>query len=115
MDLATSMAAVPMHAFRDSAFSGAATRVWRLQELGKGFQRSVGNVMLNALGVGFGNFSGNAERHEEVDDEPVTGPHPFGQRLSCIRKKHSAIWKSCCQPLALQSSDRLDRGRMGDA
>src|ERR1039458_6809303 len=115
MDLATSVAVVPMYAFRASAFSGGAPRVWRLQEMGEGFQCSVGNVMLDALGVGFSNFSGNTERNKEVHDEPVAGPHPFSQRLSSIRQKHSAIREPCCESLALQSSDRLDRGRMGDA
>jgi hypothetical protein len=62
-----------MYAFRDSAFSGGATRVWRLQEVGEGFQRSVGNVMFDALGVGFSNFSGNTEGNKEVHDEPVGG------------------------------------------
>jgi hypothetical protein len=86
-----------------------------LQELGEGFQRSVGNVMLNAFGVGFGNFGGNPERDKKVHDEPVTSPHPFGQRLSSIRKKYSAIWEPGCQSLTLQSSYRLDSGRVGDA
>ena len=113
--LAASVAAVPMGAFRDSAFSGGTTGVWRLQEVGEGFQCSVGNVMLDALGVGFGNFGGDAECDKEVHDQPVAGAHPFGQRLSRIRQKHSAIREPCCESLALQSSDRLDRGRMGDA
>ena len=64
--------------------------------MGECFQRSVGNVMLNALGVGFGNFCGNTERDEEGNNDPVTSPHPFGQRLSSIRQKHSAIREPCC-------------------
>jgi hypothetical protein len=69
--------------------------------MGECFQRSVGNVMLHALGVGFGNFGGNTDRNKEAHDKPVAGPHPLSQRLSGIRQKHSAIREPSCESLAL--------------
>ena len=55
-----------------------------LQEMSERFQRRLGNVMLNPLGVGFGNLGGDTQRDKKVHDEPVTGSHPFGQRLSSL-------------------------------
>ena len=71
--------------------------------------------MLNPLGIGLGNLGRDTQRNKKIHDDPVTGARSFGESLSSVRKKHSAIWQSLGQPLALQPGDRLDGGCMGDA
>ena len=84
-----------------------------LQEMSERFQRRLGNVMLNSLGVSLGNLGGDTQCNKQIHDDPVTGARSFSESLSSVRKKHSAIWQSLGQPLALQPGDRLDRGCVG--
>ena len=71
-------------------------------------------MMLNPLSVGFGDLSGDTKRHKQVDDEPVTGSHPFGQCLSSFGQKHPAIGATRSTPRA-SPRDRLDSGGVRDA
>jgi hypothetical protein len=74
-----------------SALSGTHVVPRLLQEMSERFQRRFGNVMLNPLGVGLGNFGRNTQRDKKIYDDPVTGSRFLGQRLSGVREKHSAI------------------------
>ena len=86
-----------------------------MQEMRERFQRRLGNIMLNPLGIGFGNLGGDTQSNKKVRDKSVSGPHSLRQRLSGIGQKYPAIGATRCQSLALQPRDRLDCGRVGDA
>ena len=70
--------------------------------------------MLNPLSVCYLGYLGWDAERQQVDHEPVTGSHPFRQRLSGFRQKHPDRG----DPVASCSRfkrDRLDSGGVQNA
>jgi hypothetical protein len=86
----------------------------RLQELNEGFQGRVRDVVLHPLGIGFGSFGGDAQRKEDIHNQPVTCSYAFGERASRFRQKHAAIGARRCNSAALKPRDGFDGGDMRD-
>ena len=71
--------------------------------------------MFDALGIHLCRLLRDADRHQQIDHEPMPRPRPPRQHFAGRRQKHAAIELRCRQPLALQARDALDGGRMRDA
>ncbi len=67
-------------------------------------------MVLDAFGVGFGEFDRHAERAQEIDHEAVAHPHAVGQRVALLGQEHAAIGPRGGQAGAFQARDGLDRG-----
>src|SRR5215471_13561295 len=85
------------------------------QEARKRLQRRFGDVVLDALGVLFGRFRGDADRTQQIDHQPVARLHAGGERFAGLGEEHAAIRARGGQPLALHARDRFDGGGVGDA
>ena len=70
-------------------------------------------MMFNSLGIRLGIIGRNADGEKEFDDEPVPGPHPFGEFPTRLSKKNTAIRLTAHQFFAFETGYRLDDGRMG--
>src|SRR5262249_1820287 len=87
----------------------------RFEKLREGFQRVLGNVVFDALGIGFGGLAGNAEGTEHIDHQPMAQPHPRRQCPASFGQKYAAIRTRGSETGPLEPRNRLDRGGMRDA
>ncbi len=91
------------------------TLAFVVQEAANGRERSGAQVVLDALGIGLGVFSGNPQSQQEFNQQVVTLPGFFGEALSSGGEKHRAVWGGGDQPFPFQSGDGLGYGHVGDA
>ena len=87
----------------------------RFEKLREGFQRVLGHVVFDALGIGFGGLAGDAKRAQHIDHQAMPQPHALGQRTAFFGQKHAAVRTRGGEAGALEPRDGFDRGGMGDA
>jgi hypothetical protein len=66
--------------------------------------------VLYSFRIGLRNLGRDTQRNKKIHDDPVTGSGSFGQRLSGVGEKHSAIGPPRGQPLTLQARAADRRG-----
>jgi DNA-binding transcriptional LysR family regulator len=91
----------------------SASMLSRVQEAGKSLERGIGDVMLDAFGVGLCRLRGYPERDQHVDHEPVASTHPSRQLMTALGQEHAAIGAGGGDALALEPRDHLDGGGVG--
>src|SRR6516165_8794364 len=63
----------------------------RFKKLREGFERVLGNVVFDTLGIGFGRLAGDAERAQHIDHQAMPQPYPLCQRPAFFGQKHAAV------------------------
>ena len=99
----------------DGSGRQASSRLRPVQETGEGLEGGVGDMVLDAFGIGLGGLRGDPERDQHVDHQAVARPHPGGELVAALGQEHPAIGTGGGDPLALEPGDHLDGGRMGYA
>ena len=96
------------------------TRLWvrsgtGCEEAREGGEGGVGDVVFDAFGVGFGVFGGDADGAEQFDDDAVAGVDAGGQGLAFWGEEYASVGECGGEALALEASDCLHGGCVGDA
>src|ERR1700677_2650522 len=81
----------------------------------EGAERRSGDVMLDALGVRLRRFARGPNGDEQVDHQPMALARAFRHRCARLGQEDPPVGLSAGQPLALQASDGLAGGGVGDA
>lgn len=81
----------------------------------EGGERPIAEVVLEAFGVGLGDFGGDAEGLEEAEDDLVAAAGLGSEGAAAGREEDGAVGAGGDEALALEACDGADDGDVGDA